>query len=152
MLNMRMKMLIRNNYLDYSTPWSSPDVYLFTGNPCVNSKGEVVMGRGAALCVKTHYPQVGKLLAQQQQDYIRIVEIQPKQYIGWLQVKYHWASSADLELIKKSFTKLRQLAKLKNAIIFHCNYPGIGCGGLSFNIVQKSLVKIGLPDNVILYK
>ena len=38
--------------LDYSKPWTIPNIYLFTGNPIVKANGAIVMGCGAARQVR----------------------------------------------------------------------------------------------------
>ena len=145
-------MKIVKGLLDYNKPWTLPDIYLFTGNPIINSRGRIVMGRGAARQVRDTYPGVDKELAKAPGEYIKWVLLAPRMYLGWIKVKNHWSSVADLDLIEKSFKILNKLAsydKMKN-VKFHCNYPGIGYGKLSYNSVNKRLV--GLVDNIILYK
>ena len=145
-------MKIVKGLLDYSTPWALPDIYLFTGNPVVNSRGGIVMGRGAARQVRDLYPGVDRELAQTTGENIRLVLLAPRMHLGWIKVKNHWNDIADLDLIERSFNILNKLAsrdKMRD-IKFHCNYPGIGYGKLSYESVNKRLS--GLVDNIILYK
>lgn len=150
-----MKLL--HKLLDYVTPWTLPDVYLFTGNSTVRKDGGIVMGRGAARQVRDTYPTLayrfGKLIQQEPAERVHIIAIdwvKGQQYIGWFQVKYRWQDPADLWLIHKSTERLAQLANKHSKFTFHMNYPGVGNGQLK--IKDISPIIDALPDNVWVYK
>jgi len=159
-------MKLVNNLLDYNTPWSLPDVYLFTGNAMVRNDGAVVMGRGAAKQVRDTYPHVqyalGKKLFKNpitnlvfvqtgsQHTQLSLLPSQTNQWIGWFKVKYHWAEPADLDLIYESTSCLTGIATKRPDITFHMNYPGVGNGRLTDADVAPLLSV--LPDNVIIYR
>lgn len=150
-------MILTNGFLDYGTPWSLPDVYLFTGNPVIKNNGAIVMGRGAAKQVRDTYPgidvKLGKHIATRGTSsglaFVTVNEDR-KQILGWFQVKYHWAASADLDLIQNSVATLVDLANLRQDIQFHMNFPGIGNGQLTEEDVLPLLYH--LPFNVRIYK
>ena len=149
-------MIIVNELLDYTKEWELPHLYLFTGNPIVNARGGIVMGRGAARQIRDFYKDIDIRFAQATGEYIRWVELKKGQYLGWIKVKNHWADNADIDLIKISFNKLKQLVthfkEQKVACNFHCNYPGIGNGHLTYNDVNNVLLSLNLPDEIILYR
>lgn len=152
-------MKIINGLLDYSKPWSTPDLYLFTGNRYITAKGKLVMGRGAALQCRDTYPGVDKDLANyiknksntlQPNYFIIFTQLSKDQYLGAFQVKNNFADKAELEIIKRSTKMLKRYAIDKPHLNFHMNFPGIGYGGLPYELILPIVQQ--LPDNVILYK
>lgn len=166
-------MIIKEGYLNYRSPWTDPDVYIFTGNSYITAKSKLVMGRGAALECRGAYPGCDAKLASVIQakaektvigeiapDYgLVFIEIGPTfmgisgehaQYLGVFQVKRYYSDPANLDLITHSTNILKQLAENKPHLTFHMNFPGIGAGGLKYEFVLPSVQC--LPDNVILYK
>lgn len=148
-------MKLINEKLDYSKPHSLRSVVLFTGNSYINKKGELVMGRGAALDVKKQFPDLPKkfgdciTVAGKEYGVILITQF-PLHTMGVFQVKYHYKDNADILLIKNSTEKLKKYALKAPNLIFHMNFPGIGWGGLT----EKQVMPIieSLPDNVWIYK
>lgn len=150
-------MILVNNKLDYSTNWKAPDIYLFTGNSYITKNGKLVMGRGAALACRDLFADCDKQFAFKiltskytPNYYVEFIELAPGKLLGAFQVKHNFADNADIELIEKSTKKLIHAATQKPQLKFHMNFPGIGYGGLPFNIVLPIVDK--LPNNVILYK
>lgn len=149
-------MKIIEKRLDYGTPWTLPDVYLFTGNPITTGSGKLVMGRGAAAAVRDRYRGVDVAMAQavlgakKHGRQLAWVAIEPQQAIGWFQVKAHWQEQAVPELIAKSARELAVLAGERPHLRFHLNAPGIGNGRLVWADVEPLLAP--LPDNVIVYR
>jgi len=150
-------MKIVNGLLDYSKPWKTPNLYLFTGNRYITAKGKLVMGRGAALQCRDTYPGVDKDLADKISKcelspnyFIIFTQISKDQYLGAFQVKNNFADKAELEIIKRSTKMLTQYAIKKPHLNFHMNFPGIGYGGLPYELILPIVQE--LPDNVILYK
>jgi len=150
-------MKIVDGLLDYSKPWATPDLYLFTGNRYITAKGKLVMGRGAALQCRDTYPGVDKDLANKMSKnklssnyFIIFTQLDKDQYLGVFQVKNNFADKAELEIIKRSTKILTQYAIKKPHLNFHMNFPGIGYGGLPYESILPIMQE--LPDNVILYK
>lgn len=141
-------MIIRYKRLDYSTPWSLPDLYLFTGNPVRRSDGGLVMGRGAARQLRDSYPGIDKQIRTH--ECVAWTRIQDQQWIGYFQVKNHWAEDARIELIEKSTSILRGVAHNHPKHRFHMNFPGIGNGRLNRDIVLDVIES--LPNNVTIYE
>ena len=151
-------MLLINERLNYTKERHLIDIFLFTGNSYINKKGELVMGRGAALEVKKHYPNIPKILGDKIKEIGKRHPVFRENYgliilnsgIGVFQVKYHYKDSADLNLINYSAKILSEFAKLKEDKIFHMNFPGIGYGQLD----EKDVLPIieQLPNNVRIYK
>lgn len=143
-------MIIIEALLDYSRPWSSPTAKIFTGNPIVRKDGALVMGRGAALAVKTAHPQVPYMFKLEPDTHLAWVTINRDQHIGWFKVKHHWRSDADLALIEESARQLGEYARFFPRWKFEMNYPGVGNGRLKDTDVFPVLA--GLPDNVHIYR
>ena len=141
-------MRLVDSLLDYTRPWSLPDVYLFTGNPVRRHDGALVMGRGAARCVRDAYPGIDKLIPTDAP--VTFTEVRPEQFIGWFKVKDHWAAPAKLDLIEASAEYLARIARARPGRTFHLNAPGIGNGGLSWSAVSPALAC--LPGNVLVYR
>jgi uncharacterized protein YjiS (DUF1127 family) len=153
-------MKLIDGLLDYSTKWTLPNVYLFTGNSIIKNNGAIVMGRGAAKQVRDSYPGVDKAfgLVIEAQPYkliqwVRLVghpDDTDEQHIGWFKVKNHWRENAKVELIQMSSERLADIARKRSEITFHMNYPGIGNGKLNIEAVRRHIEK--MPDNVWVYK
>lgn len=135
------------------------DIKVITTNGCINAKGELVMGRGAALDAKTRYPNLPRIAAQEIKKYpyltmrgvyiYRFITI-PNTQFGLFQVKYHWQEKADLVLIGQSSLRLRNMAQVTPKVTYALNFPGIGNGKLDKKIVM--LLLEDLPENVIIYE
>jgi hypothetical protein len=137
--------------LDYGRSWGPDEVLLFTGNPIINNRGGVVMGRGAALQVRDTYPGIDKALAAaiRPGSGLAFADIEPGRSIGWFKVKDHFQDDARLDLISASARELAELARSNPDITYHMNAPGIGAGHLRWQDVQPLLG--GLPENVRIY-
>ncbi len=138
-------------------------ILLCTTNAVINSKGELVMGRGAALEMKQKYPGIEKALAKRIMDkgcHYRPWFDDNKPYgvisagmsegdtmLGAFQVKWSWDQDADLRLIDFSCKVLCQIAPKYSRIVL--NYPGVGNGRLTVQQVEPILRQ--LPDNVYIY-
>lgn len=166
-------MIIVAKALDYTKPWTFPDIYLFTGNTTITLANKLVMGRGAAKEVRDAYPGVDTELANLMRkgfpyglptllwynlhnlqghchDPVESNEPHNQQWLGWFMVKDHWQLPAIPNLIGLSARQLDTIARKRPQCTFHLNYPGIGNGRLSEETVQP-LIHI-LPDNVKVYK
>ena len=115
------------------------------------------MGRGAALQCRDTYPGVDKDLADKiskgelSPNYFNIfTQLSKDQYLGAFQVKNNFADKAELEIIKRSTKMLKRHAIDKPHLNFHMNFPGIGYGGLPYELILPIVQQ--LPGNVILYK
>jgi len=150
--------------------WSVPaDILLVTTNATITSKGNLVMGAGAAGQAETRYSKMPRLLGQKiqelGQEYGVILisssvlvgsakvtflkdKVMLRQYIGAFQVKHKWWESAKLVLIENSVTLLRRLLTnqyLKKLTVV-MNFPGIGYGKLKREDVLPIIRD--LPDSV----
>jgi hypothetical protein len=152
-------MQLINGLLDYSQPWETPDIYLFTGNPIVKSNSAIVMGRGAAKQVRDTFPGIdqafGAQIIKQPDAHIMWVAragmTQGKStYLGWFKVKDHWQDDANISIIINSISLLARIADKHPEYNYHMNYPGIGNGKLQIDTVAPVLET--LPDNVLIYR
>lgn len=127
---------------------------LVTGNGDINSRGGLVMGRGAARQLLDLYPECAKIFAElihvvtdpSDRFYGLVVYGGPRSIIGVLQVKDHWHEDAKLHLIAESLKELRAEAEMFPERIIFLNFPGIGNGRLEREAVLPLLE--WLPDNV----
>ena len=136
-------------HLNYREPWVLPTVKLFTGNPVLRSDGALVMGAGAAKAVRDRWPGVQYGLRIIPGRRLAWYEIQPSQWIGWFQVKEHWREPAKVSLIKHAAQQLATVAVSHKGQVFELNAPGVGNGGLKWDVVEPLLA--GLPSNVHVY-
>jgi len=144
---------------------SKDDIILVTANSYINSRGELVMGRGAALELKNKRKDLPYLFADGIKNicghlgrYGIIYElilpafgfVKARQVYGIFQVKYHFRANADLRLIKYSTFKLWELL---NGVLFDktvsINFPGIGYGHLKYEDVLPTIDY--LDNNVTFY-
>lgn len=125
---------------------------LVTTNSFIRYNGELVMGRGAAAELRRHMPNAESVFG----GLIRKVPGVGmwKRYgvmtcgpYGIFQVKYHWSKPAVPDLIENSVSCLQSIAHNYHSISL--NYPGIGNGGLTREVVWP-LIK-GLPGNVTVW-
>lgn len=143
--------------LKYDNLWNSKDdIILVTANSYINQRGELVMGRGAALELKTMHPELPKIFGEMIKNccghmgyygYLAYNYYKGKIY-GIFQVKYHFKDNAHLKLIEKSTSDLCKFANTTTSKI-SMNFPGIGYGRL----LKKDVLPIieRLPDNVTIY-
>lgn len=122
-----------------------------TTNSCLNNKGELIMGAGAALEAKLKYPNLpsslGNVIVHLGDYGIRTIpNIAPNLDFIAFQTKRHWRDDSDITLISNSAIMLSALAQKQKDKIFRLNFPGIGNGGLSIESV-KPIIKL-MPDNV----
>lgn len=138
---------------------------LVTTNSYVRSDGTLVMGRGAALDLRRRWPEAESVFGYavsnphnrkvcisgyQVVPYGVIVAHPPAngQLYGIFQVKYHWGKPALPELIEYSVDKLISIAHQYQSI--YLNYPGIGNGGLTREVVGPLIER--LPGNVTVWE
>jgi hypothetical protein len=135
------------------------DLILVTANSTLNSRGELVMGKGAALEAKQRYPwlpgEAGRAIRAKggSGTYYGALAFPPRldapdTDIGILQVKIHWHEPARLSLIELSLKGLAETSIHYTRIAL--NFPGIGAGQLNREDVLPLLEC--LPDNVFIYE
>jgi hypothetical protein len=154
--------------LKYGNLWdSTDDVLLVTANSYITKDNRLVMGRGAALEMKTKIDDIDKHFGYLIQKFFnnysnsivlgrygviidQDITYPEHKYFGIFQVKYHFKDKADLELVRYSVFELMKIAQgYFSSFNISMNFPAIGCGGLNFEDVLP-VVSI-LPDNVTLY-
>jgi hypothetical protein len=152
--------LIKGNLWD-----SKDDLILVTCNSYIRKDGALVMGRGAALEMKNKFNQIDYRFGKMVKYYYKhlgrygLLWVDPnsncaeyypaEQLMGIFQVKYHFKDNADLDLIKYSVTCLRDILSSRYWKV-SMNFPGIGYGGLSREIVLP-IISL-LPDSVTIYE
>ncbi len=121
--------------------WSYPAEFrCVTTNGIVTSKG-LVMGKGVALQAKIRYPELPIWLG-------KMVKFGGNQaYTSFLYkiisfpTKHHWKDKSDLELIRKSCIKIKNMVNSFNIKDVVMPPPGCGNGGLSWDDVRPILVE-----------
>lgn len=141
---------------DMWSVWGKTDLWVFTGNSYITKKNELVMGRGLALEVKKHFPdlpgQLGWVLGHYGSIYgvlgmkIYADRSRQRQMVNVFQVKQHFRDRAELALIGYSVIKLKQFIQLHDLERVDMNFPGIGCGRLPREQVLPIIRE--LPDVV----
>lgn len=132
------------------------DVALITTNSFIKKDGRLVMGRGIAKQVRDTYEDIdlsfGESIVNRNKvmkDYL-IADNKKHPKIMAFQVKYHWFEKADLDLIKNSTNCLKEWAERAPDCEFFLNFPGIGNGQLSRDVVLP-IVEL-LPNNVTIWE
>ena len=127
-------------------------VVCITTNGTVKKNGEAVMGRGCAKEATERLPRIAKRLGASLNT-IGLQFFEPVNLgnewtdpIALFPVKYNWWEQADLELIKKSASQLRDRALAWPNCTYILPRPGCGNGRLTWDQV-KPVIDF-LPDNV----
>lgn len=133
------------------------DYICITTNSVLNTKGELVMGKGIALAAKKAVPSLPRLFADSiklknksksdhiQKDYY-LVNV--GKYIAF-QTKRHWREPSPIELVVGSIQRLERLALKYPNFTFGLPFPGVHNGGLTKEQVLPYLHH--LPNNVTVY-
>lgn len=126
--------------------WTFPaDVRVITTNGTVKKDGTCVMGRGCAAEAKRLYPDLPLILGQAIQGqgneafWFPIPSAQTP--LVTFPVKHAWYQKADIDLIRRSATKISQMAALRNRTIVMPR-PGCGNGHLRWEDVKPVLEPI----------
>lgn len=127
--------------------------YLFvTTNSYIKKDGSLVMGRGAALEAKNLFRYIDKQLGNMISKHET-----PDEYglvltscLGAFQVKRHFRDAADLDLIRMSTAKLKELAESNPELTYSINFPGIGFGWRDIEEVMPIIET--LPNNVTVWR
>jgi hypothetical protein len=123
-----------------------------TGNSYLTKDLRLVMGRGAALELKTLSPGIDEIfgnIIHETCGHLGVYGLIKHALCGVFQVKHDYREKTDLDLIKFSVILLTAEARKVDRIV-HLNYPGIGNGKLSKEIIRP-LLDI-LPDNVHIWE
>lgn len=136
---------------------SKDDYTLVTANSFVKRDGSLVMGRGAARQLATLHPSFPRIAGQYilEGSYplhhgLPVYGVILIGRYGLFQVKYHWTDDADLDLIKFSVDELGVLLNSGEIKTVSMNFPGIGNGRLTEEMVLP-IISV-LPDTVTVYK
>lgn len=130
------------------------DHFIITTNPIVRKDGACVMGRGIAKQFADRYPQgpydLGKEIKAHHwlgftPEY-GIFGTYDGQAVFYFMVKSHWREDAHPAIIRDSAKRVRISAVDHPESRYDLNFPGIGNGKLSREIVLPLIED--LPDNV----
>lgn len=117
------------------------NIIAVTTNGILNSRSELVMGKGIALEAKYRNPNLPKTLGGMVKQFGNIPFLVDR--IISFPTKHHWKDKSDIELIKQSARILVELAKGRAVYLTR---PGCGCGGLKWENVKPVIAEI-LTDN-----
>ena len=132
--------------------FKSPGIKIVTTNSFITKQKRLVMGRGAALQLRSLVSDIDLVFGKMILDtcgHLGTYGLLMHGKYGASQVKYNFMDKADPDLIAFSMGFLANEANI-NRYIYNINYPGIGNGGLSKEIVRP-LLDI-LPDNVYVWE
>jgi len=135
--------LRRGNLLKNLTEY---DCNFITTNSCVKWYGELIMGAGYALQIAKLHPELPLIFGGMIQDFPKDYHLLRVGDFGAFQVNRYCYSPAVIALIKQSAHELKEYANMQSESLFSLNFPGIGFGGLSREVVLPILQQ--LPDNV----
>lgn len=138
--------------------WDDADLFLITTNAIIKANGELVMGRGMALQARERDKQIALYFGRALEDFysldhvdygLIVPDMWPHRKEGMFQTKNHYGVKAGIEIIRMSTDMLAIWCKTYSDQQVHLNYPGIGNGGLSKEIVEPIIAK--LPDTVTIW-
>lgn len=134
------------NMLDHYT---DDEMWLFTANSSHNSRGELVMGVGAAKAFKERFPQLPQQLGESitEGSLYGVVMVDN---LGAFQTKVDWRNRSRLSIIEHSVRELTRWCEQLPGQRFNVNYPGIGFGGLLKHSVAPYVQQ--LPDQVVIWE
>lgn len=122
-------------------------LFCITTNSSINSKGELVMGKGIALQAKKKFPDLpriaGKYISEGGRYGLIILKF-GKNFMGLFQTKTDWRLDSSLDLIEYSCFELNKaLSFLPWISEVNLNFPGIGNGNLDKKEVLSVLKDFG---------
>ena len=134
------------------------DLLLVTTNASFDRYGQLVMGAGAALEAKIRWPfmpiDLGQHLKRIIKNDTHIYGVKiwkkldgSKTHVGIFQTKTNWRESSSAPIIASSVECLLKIIQSYHRIAM--NYPGIGLGNLSRDVVEPLLEQ--LPAHVFIY-
>ncbi len=136
------------------------DLFCITTNGVITKDGRLVMGAGIAKEARDRLPGIDKDLAEAIQNksgfFLHRLKrsLQVRNHVAQMivafQVKEHYKSNANLNLIRESCLALFSEILDRPKITIALNFPGIGYGGLSRNKVLP-IISL-LPDNVEIWE
>ena len=129
------------------------DLILATGNSVVKMDGALVMGKGAAKELLSHFPECDKTfgtMAARNDRYGLVFTRVNDQDVGLFQTKMHWRDKSNLRLIRHSTIKLFAHILSSKPDRVDLVFPGIGFGGLRVSDVYE-IIKY-LPNNVHVWR
>lgn len=140
------------------------DLFCITTNGTIRKDGCLVMGRGIAFEAISRFPDVQRLAGAEilefnacrakrgdpPRPYGFLVLRNYEPSVGLFQVKYNWWEQADVKLISLATLKLSRLAVDFPGMKIALNFPGIGNGKLSEDVVRPIIDS--LPENVEVWK
>lgn len=127
--------------------WTFPaQARIITTNGFIKKNGECVMGRGCAQEAKTKWPDLPLMLGQAIQGngneaFWFPIPSEHEPLITF-PVKHKWFEKADLDLIRKSATKIAGMTALKRLKVIVLPRPGCGNGQLLWEDVKPVLEPI----------
>lgn len=140
------------HYGDVFDSWDEKSPLFITTNSFIKKDFSLVMGKGIAKTVRDRYVGIDLDLGLQIEHLHKYGLVQSSDNfpnIWAFQVKYHFKSDADLDLIRYSTELLCNFAKEYKKEI-SLNYPGIGNGRRTEEEVS-SIISC-LPDNVNVWR
>jgi hypothetical protein len=114
-----------------------------TTNPVINSKGNLVMGRGVALEAARRFPELPRRLADLVGRYGNRVLAVPEYRLLSFPVKHHWRDYASLSLIERSAHEIvddRFMGVVRYPV--YLVRPGCGNGRLQWAQVREIIAPI----------
>lgn len=132
--------IIKGNIWDYH---DKGKVIAITTNGIINTKGELVMGKGIALEAKLRYPDLPRrlgVLVGLTGNYPYYVK---KYNLFSLPTKHNWKDKSDIELIKRSLYYISDYCRVHffpNKV--YIPKIGCGCGGLDWKDVKPLIEEL----------
>lgn len=140
------------------------DLFCITTNGTIRKDGCLVMGRGIAFEATSRFSNIQRLAGEKicefnichakrgdpSKPYGLLILRNYEPSVGLFQVKYNWWEQADLKLIILATLKLKSLALGYPGMKIALNFPGIGNGKLSEDVVRP-IIDL-LPESIEVWK
>lgn len=125
------------------------DFRCVTTNGVVNSKGELVMGKGVALQAKKLFPHLPKQLGRWVKERGNTPLILLFERLISFPTKHHWKDKSDLDLIIASAKIIAKIVTAMGIEVVALPRPGCGNGGLDWESEVKPAIADILDDRFV---
>jgi len=128
--------------IDIADLWNQNKWTCITTNGTVTKGGHCVMGRGNAKLAKDTFPKLSRSLGKAIQSNGNKVFLFPYHRLFTFPVKHNWYETADIDLIKKSFSELIEYLNLLDIKEIYLPRPGCENGKLEWENVRTQLMPL----------
>lgn len=130
-----------------------PGIHIVTANSFISDDGTLVMSMGAALALKTRYPDLPKIFGTMVKGFCGHLGAYGLLLFGGngiLQTRRDIQGTMEPDLIKYGLKILYSIAAGSPSLIFHLVHPGLSLHDMSMPEIDKLIES--LPNNVWIWR